>query len=168
MRPRFDVDVDVSIETVFRALKTRADEAGFPLHLGGMHADLRVPMEHEHLFSPTLQIQGIAVEQKRLQCRFSPHPNVWTGFMASYLALACAGTAGLMYGMSQWVLGQAPWALIAVPGAGALIAVVYGAAFIGQGLGSGQMYELRALLDLAVADASDVTRTSPSAAGSHS
>jgi hypothetical protein len=87
--------------------------------------------------------------------RFSPHPNVWTMFMAVYILLALAALGGLSYGMVQYTLGQPPWSLWVAPVAAALFGFVYGATLIGQGLGAEQMYTMRSLIDRACVDALD-------------
>jgi hypothetical protein len=81
--------------------------------------------------------------------RFSPHPHVWTLFMAVYILLAILALGGLSYGIVQHTLGQAPWSLLIVPAAVALSGFVYGATLIGQGLGAEQMYLMRSLVDRA-------------------
>jgi hypothetical protein len=79
--------------------------------------------------------------------RFSPHPNVWTGFLTLYATLFMGGVFGLIFGFSQWSLSMTPWGLVGVPVALALAAFTYGAAFIGQGLGAEEMYTIRSFVD---------------------
>ena len=50
----------------------------------------------------------------------------------------------------QWTVGEPAWMLLGVPASMALIAFVYGAAVIGQGLTADEMYDLRAVVDRAV------------------
>lgn len=59
---------------------------------------------------------------------------MWILFLGIYgiLGMACLGA--LMFGLSQWMAGESPWALVGVPASLALVAFTYGAAFIGQGL----------------------------------
>jgi hypothetical protein len=95
--------------------------------------------------------------------RFSPHPNVWTMFMAVYILLALAALAGLSYGIVQLTLGQPPWGFIFVPVAVALFGFVYGATLIGQGLGAEQMHVMRTLIDRACVDALDAPVGLPTA-----
>ena len=102
-----------------------------------------------HVWSPrlTLHVEASDAGGALLRGRFSPHPNVWTGFMALYGTLGLLGTFGLMFGISQWWLDMTPWGLLAVPLSLLLMAFAYGAAFIGQGLGADEMYMLRSFLD---------------------
>ncbi len=121
------------------------------------HAIVRIVPAHRHFWSPQLELDAqlpdptdeYAPAEPRLLGRFAPHPHVWTLFMAIYGLIAIGGTAGAMWGLSQWTLGLSPWALWAVPAAIFLAAFVYGAVFIGQGLGAEQMYELRSVVDRA-------------------
>jgi hypothetical protein len=83
----------------------------------------------------------------RLHARFSPSSPVWTAFVAIYLALACIGTGAACYGGAQLIMKETPWAFVGVPIVLALAAFTYGAAFIGQGLGSEDMYTLRRFVE---------------------
>ena len=144
------------------------------------HAVLGVREEARHFWSPQLHLEvrlpdaddEDAPPAPQLHGRFSPHPHVWTMFMALYGVLGALGLAGLIAGLSQWTLGDAPWALIAIPVALALGGFVYGATFIGQGLGAEEMYALRSLLDRAIERADQPSersaRTASSAAASRS
>ena len=67
--------------------------------------------------------------------------------MTVYGTLIFVALVGIAYGWSQVMLDRTPWALSLVPGAAVIGGFVYGAAFIGQGLGAEQMYELRAFID---------------------
>jgi hypothetical protein len=82
----------------------------------------------------------------------------------SYGVLFALGLAGLMYAAAELSLGRTPWcaafSLVAL-GVGAF---VYGGAFIGQGLGSSEMYELRTWLDQCLSQASERTRAQPATA----
>lgn len=90
----------------------------------------------------------------QLTGRFSPSSPVWTAFVAIYLALACVAIGAACYGGAQIILGEPPWAFVGVPVALLLAGFTYGAAFIGQGLGSEDMYELRTFVER-VADGVD-------------
>lgn len=153
MRPTFSEPLPVAPDVMLAALeaelaRTDARCIGYVLRDG---ADLRVGKAEAHLWSPTLNVKVRDDEDgRRVMGRFAPHPNVWTTFMAIYGVLVMGGIFGSMYGIAQWMLGRSPWALMAAPVAAALFGFVYGAAFIGQGLGAEQMYVLRAVVDAAL------------------
>jgi hypothetical protein len=114
------------------------------------HAFLQLPTERRSLLSPFLNLElADGPEGSLLVGRFSPAPNVWTGFMAIYVFLALTGLAGLIFGWAQATVDEFAWGFIALPVSLALMVFVYGAAVIGQGLTADEMYELRAFVDRA-------------------
>jgi len=153
MRPRFQVELPHTGTAFLDQLRddlTQSDECQG--NVFRRHAMLQ-PRAGERIFwSPYLNLEVRERDDgAHIVCaRFSPHPSVWTAFMATYAALGFAALAGLVYGGSQAMLGHSPWALLVAPISLALAGFVYGAAFIGQGLGAEQMYELRAVVDRAV------------------
>lgn len=163
MRPELYVDHDDPVGVLKRVADLLGEHAVCSGTVFRKHAVLFMRANERHFWSPYLYLEAQLPDAEdedapaapRLHLRFAPHPNVWTLFMAIYGVLGMVGTLGLMYGLSQWWLGWTPWALAAAPAAVALIGFVYGAAFIGQGLGSAQMYELRALVDRASEDVNE-------------
>lgn len=121
------------------------------------HAVLEVGKDQQHFWSPHLYLEAREDEDapSALHGRFAPHPHVWGMFMAVYGVLLMGGIAGLVWGIAQSMLGEAPWGFAFFPAALALIGFVYGATLIGQGLGAEQMYELRAFVDRAAAKHND-------------
>lgn len=85
-----------------------------------------------------------------IAARFGPDPYVWAFYVLSYGALTIITLFAVIYGIVQWSLGQSPTALYVAPGAAILAGLVFGASFVGQGLGVEQMYFLRASLTDAV------------------
>lgn len=150
MRPTFELPLDADPAVVLQAFDDALAEGRHPVRgtVAPPNADLRVPDDDKHFFSPVLCVR-VREEggQVRLSGRFAPHPHVWTMFIAIYFVLGIGGVAGGVFGISQWMLKQTPWALVAIPISLGLIAFVYGAAFIGQGLGASQMYSLRNWVD---------------------
>ena len=71
--------------------------------------------------------------------------TIETAVLSAICAIAAIGAG--CYGGAQLILGEAPWAFWGVPVAVVLAGFVYGAAFIGQGLGAEDMYELRSVVD---------------------
>lgn len=157
MRPVFRLPLPGDGNAVFDRLTVKLAEADSRLvgQVMPPNAFLRRPDKHSRLLSPHLNLQ-LRTEGDRtvLYGRFSPRPNVWTGFMALFFLIAMLGLGGLVYGLAQLTLGGSAWAIWAAPASLALIAFIYGAAFIGQGLSGGEMYELRAFVEAAIRETS--------------
>lgn len=168
MRPRFEFQLPVTRERWLDALRSLLETHTGPLRgqVFRKHAVVEMRDAERTFWSPYLNLE---VEDEpdgsAIRGRFSPHPNVWTMFMAVYILLAIVALGGLSYGMVQYTLGQPPWAVLIAPAAVALFGFVYGATLIGQGLGAEQMYTMRSLIDrvcveaLGARDDDDVTST---------
>lgn len=120
-------------------------------------AILRLRHSDRHVWSPALYVHVEQDDAGRVlvRGRFSPSSPVWTAFVAIYLVLLCLAMAAGSYGGAQLILDEYPWAFWGVPLAVVLAAFTYGAAFIGQGLSSDDMYRLRAFVDAVVETAGD-------------
>lgn len=110
--------------------------------------ELAITGEELRFWSPQLSADVAADEEggALLTARFGPDPYVWAMYLLAYGALVVTTLIAACWGASQWILGQPPTALLVAPGAAALAGLVYGVSFVGQGLGSEQMYMLRATL----------------------
>lgn len=153
MRPVFEIRLDSPGQNVLRVLDAllKSDAGGVVGQVLPRHAVLQLPPERRTLLSPFLNLELAHDEHGAiLKGRFSPHPNVWTGFLAIYGVLGMLGVLSALYGLSAWWLYGPTIALLGVPASIAAIAFVYGAAVIGQGLTADEMYDLRALVDRAV------------------
>ena len=153
MRPTFDIEVGAEGPTVLERLRDQlaAPDAEFFGQVRSNHAFVRLPEEKSSLLSPHLNLELIdGPEGTVLHGRFSPHPNVWTGFMALFFTIGMLGLTGFVYGLSQYMLDGPGWAMWAAPASLALIAFIYGAAFIGQGLSTDEMFALRAFVECTV------------------
>jgi hypothetical protein len=155
MRPRFEVELDVPVETVFAELARQLARPGAAASGAVLahHVELRVAKDRAHFWSPNLSLEIVDdtdPAMKRLRGRFGPDQSVWMLFILIYAILGMVGVLALMFGTSQWIIHESPSALLAVPACLALAAFVYGAAFIGQGLGAEQMYTLRSFVDDAI------------------
>ena len=152
MRPHFDIPLSGDGSDVLAAVKEGLDASGAPF-VGGVlasHGYLRMPRRERSLLSPNLNLE--LLEERgttTLRGRFTPHPSVWMGFMAVFLVLGMIGLGGLMYGFAQLTLTEreTPWSMLAAPVCGGLIAFVYGAAFVAQGLVQDEMYSMRAWVE---------------------
>lgn len=156
LRPNFETPLKADGDALLTLLAERlaAPDAPFRGQVRKPHAFVRPHREERSLLSPNLNLEVVRGDDGRetLHGRFSPHPNVWTGFMAVFAILGLLGLAGVMYGFAQITVDETPWALLAGPAAAALIAFVYGAAFIGQGLSADEMYTLRSWVDRLVCE----------------
>ena len=84
-------------------------------------------------------------------CRFSPRPDVWTGFMFVYFVMVFLVVFGATLGYVQQVSGEAAWGYSLVPSGLLVIAGIHLASYVGQRLAASQMRELRGRLDQVVA-----------------
>jgi hypothetical protein len=163
MRPTFEIPMVVGHEAVLAHLRRRlCDEGcgadGSVLRAG---AEIHTRDAQQHFWSPTLSVQFEERDGARvLRGRFAPSPSVWMLFIGVYGIIAMGGMAALMYGISQVMLGWSPWAFWGVPASMALGAFVYGAVFIGQGLGAEEMHMQRSVVERAVEDAAREATTS--------
>jgi hypothetical protein len=154
MRPTFEIPMKADGSRTMARIRARLERGSRRVcgQVRGDHAYVQTPPETQSLLSPHLNLELLERDGRTvLRGRFSPRPNVWTGFMAVYGTLACAGFAGLMLGWAQTTVDEYAWGFWLVPGSLALIAFVYGAAVIGQGLTQDEMYVLRNFVDHMVA-----------------
>jgi hypothetical protein len=157
MRPQFDVVITGDARKVLSHLREQLEAPDVEIvgQVHGKHGCVRLPENRRSILSPHLEIELRETEAGTvLHGRFSPRPNVWTGFMALYFFIGMLGLTGLMYGLAQMMVGGPIWMIWAAPASVALIAFIYGAAFIGQGLSTEEMFELRAFVECAVREVS--------------
>jgi len=106
--------------------------------------ELGIDGKENHFYSPQLVVRVSPTGTgSNLEARFGPDPYVWAFYVMGSGGLCVLTFFASMFGIGQWMVGQAPTALLVAPGAGLLAGLVYGASFVGQGLGSEQMYFLR-------------------------
>ena len=129
----------------------------------GRWAELHVPGEEQRIWSPQLSVRiddfdahhRAAGHPTESGCvlfgRFAPRPEVWTGFVFLYGAVAFLTLLGAIFGYVQWASDEPAWgfgaAAIGIPILGAL----HVASWLGQRWSHGQMVELRDILEPVVA-----------------
>jgi hypothetical protein len=171
MRPRFVVVVESEVGAVMSTLRARVESCQPPLvaSFSDHHGVVRIPEARRHFWSPQLDILvesiGEAPNHARVVGRFSPHPPIWLAFVFTYGVLFLLGLSGMMYAAAELSLGRTPWCLVSTVVAAAVGAFVYGATFIGQGLGADEMYELRTWLDQCLAEVRERSRPQPASPG---
>lgn len=148
-RPRFTLSSPLSPHEIRARVNAQIHASA---RLRGIALEERIELSidgPEHNFwSPQLVVRLKANEEggSLLEARFGPDPYVWTLYVLLNAVLLVVTCWALIFSAIQWSLHQEPSALWVAPGAAALGALVYGASFVGQGLGSEQMYFLRATL----------------------
>lgn len=159
MRPTFTLTIDEAPDAIFARISERLARDDCPVSglVARHHVELTTCRARRHTWSPILVVEPDpnAPEGRGLRGRFAPHPNVWTGFMALYGILSMGAIGATMFGLIELRLDMPPWALLGAPLAIVVGAFVYGAAFIGQGLGADEMYEMRSFLDRCVEHRAD-------------
>lgn len=150
LRPRFEIDVRMGPDEVTAALQRALEHesSGVEGFARERHAQINIPHGEHHFWSPELQIEIEPADGgARIIGKIGPHSRVWTMFMAAHAAVAISAGFAVLFGLSQWMLGQAPTGLLAIPAALALHGFIAGAAFIGQGLGADHTFRLRAFVE---------------------
>jgi len=116
--------------------------------VAGDQALLELPDGEKRFWSPRLDIYIIAEENGTVvKGKFGPNAVMWTLIMFFYFLFTFTGLVGLIWGLTQNSLNQAPNAFWLIPLSLLLIGGVYAAARLGQHLGREQTEKLRALLE---------------------
>jgi hypothetical protein len=152
-RPRFEIARSEAPEGLLARLRSalKADRSVRGLVVPPTRVELCLPNEERRIYSPQLTVDVRRSDEGSLvKARFGPDPHVWTMYVALYAVAVFGAFVCLAFGASQWVAGQQPWALYLTPLSLVLAGLVHGAAYVGQGLGSEQMYRVRAFLETAI------------------
>jgi hypothetical protein len=148
-RPRFQLRSALPAAEIRKRVREFVAESS---RVRGVTYDERyeVSMEGEelHFWSPQICVNVKPREDggTDLDARLGPDPYVWTMYVFAYATLTVASVFASVFGLTQWTLGHSPTALYVAPAAAVTAALVYGASYVGQGLGAEQMYFLRATI----------------------
>jgi hypothetical protein len=144
-----DLDVPSVLERLRAALARNPRISGMVLDTG--RVELIFSEEKVRFWFPQLTIDVEAEgDGAVLRARFGPHPHVWTLYVMLYSTSLAVLVGCIMLGISQWMVGSQPWGLYLIPISLILSGLVYGASYVGQGLGSLQMMELRSFVEKAL------------------
>ena len=154
MRPKFYIELPVGADEAIVQLREGLDSP--ELHgvsmVAGRHAELLVDRAERRLWSPRLTVRlDDSPAGSVLRCRFSPRPDVWTGFMFVYFLLVFLVVFGATLGYVQQVSNETAWGFWAIPIGLTLIACIHLASYVGQRLAAAQMRELKERLDSVLA-----------------
>ncbi len=163
LRPRFELELPAPADQAMDRIRESLDSPA--LHDStmsvGRHAEFLVDAAEQKIWSPRLTIRvDDAPGGSTLRGRFSPRPDVWTGFMFVYFLMAFVVVFGATLGYVQQLSGQSPWGYWGIPLGLLVIAGIHLAGYVGQRLGAAQMRELRATLDAVLAAQFDETSDS--------
>lgn len=153
MRPQFDFDVSCDYSQTFQRLSMALDNASSVT--GTVFADsaiLKIPTSETHLWTPQLKV---SVEKSptggcRIHGLIGPRPSIWSLFMASYVAWSFITMMSLVFGSSQAMLSQSPWALWGAPLGITGLLLTYITARVGRRIGRPQSRQLKAFLEASI------------------
>jgi hypothetical protein len=150
LRPKFSVELPVAADEAMTRLREGLEA---PEHPGssmaaGRHAELLVDRSQRKVWSPRLTVRlEDAPSGSTLRCRFSPRPDVWTGFMFLYFVMVFLVVFGATLGYVQQVSDEPAWGYWGIPVGLSIIALIHLASYVGQRLAADQMRELRGRLE---------------------
>ena len=150
IRPTFTVETGLNDESVLNRVKIAvaksADE--YVGQFSDQHAMIAIVEPKRHFWSPWMHLDVRQTElQKQIFCRFSPHPSIWTGFMFSYLAISVISFFAILFGASQQLSGQSPWAYWVLPIAVVISVLLWLSSQAGQRLAHGEMEQMKSLIE---------------------
>ena len=154
MRPKFYIEIPVEADEAIARLREGLDtpELRGVSMVAGRHAELLVDRAERRLWSPRLTVRlEDSPAGSVLRCRFSPRPDVWTGFMFVYFVLVFLVVFGATLGYVQQVSNETAWGYWGVPLGVLVIACIHLAGYVGQRLAAAQMRELKERLDSVLA-----------------
>lgn len=149
MLPTFELETEKTAEEVLHCVReaVRESEGAFEAQFTEHHALINIDQTRRHFWSPWMNLEVRSTESKReVFVRFSPHPNIWTGFMFCYFAIAFLIFFATMFGMSQQLVKQTAWAYGLIP-VGLVIALgLWSASQIGQKLAHAEMRQMKSAI----------------------
>ena len=153
LQPRFEIATELSEHEVAERLRAKLADARSSIVATFIGRRIELVPHHStvRFWSPQLTLDLDETDgETQIRAKFGPHPHVWSMYLAIH-ALGAFGTLGAaVFGLSQHLAGQSPWALWALPISPLLAGLVWAMAFVAQSLGAEQMYALRRLVEDAI------------------
>lgn len=151
MRPRFTLDVGLTLEQVVERLEAEAAEPGCVCRVELFYdtqVEIRIIKEHHHTWSPQLVL---FLEERdgrtSMRGKFGPDGHIWTMFMAGYATAGMIALGGFFLLSSQMMLKGQERSGVWLIAAGVVVSVlVYLLAQVGQRLATPQMELIHALI----------------------
>lgn len=155
LRPTFLLETELSVEEVTRRIRdsfsSQSEDdspTGYHGRFRGDHAMISIDESKRHFWSPFMHVEIRSDETgQTVAGRFSPHPSIWTGFMFTFLAIACLMFFAAIFGVSQQLMGQSPWAYLFVPFGLVVICLLWFVSKAGQKLAHTEMEEMRSRIE---------------------
>ena len=156
MRPTFLLRAPLTTAQLMHCIREHITDSSldYDCQFATHHVIVSLRPAKRHFWSPwmNLEIREIG-DGSEVFGRFSPHPSIWTAIMFSYLAIATVCFFAIMFGVSQQLAGQTPWAYLVIP-IGLLISVgLWIASKAGQRLAFDEMQQMRSIVQNCVANA---------------
>jgi hypothetical protein len=153
LRPRFEIRTEEAAEVLLERIDHRLRSRNCPFigYVVEGRAVIHVPRTRQRLWSAELRVAiGRQGEATVVEGLYAPHPHVWVTYVILLAAVVVGITAAVVFTLVELSLDQRPAALFALPPLLLVGAAAYAMAFIGQGLATDEMDELRTFLDEAL------------------
>jgi len=153
IRPRFKVQVDLSIGQIQNKLNKELDklENNFSANINNLFITLMLPENETEYWSPQLRL---TLEEKEngtlIRGLYGPKPSIWALFFYCYAAFGILGFFAGMYGLVQLSLDMPAPILWTLPALAICSVILYLFSQTGQKLGAQQMFTLHNLFESAI------------------
>ncbi len=145
VRPRFKHLVTTNSEEVEAVIMSAVRSTNYVYTEGFVqgHADLKIPAEERHYWSPQLHVSTEQTDEGTIiRGLYGPNPTVWGMFFFGYLTVGVLFFFAGFWGLTKLTLGHSAEILWALPALAVVALVLYLVAQMGQKLGAEQMYRL--------------------------
>lgn len=154
IRPRFTLDVPGDADALIERVRSAVDDPSRRLvcRVVDRHVDITPVREERKRWSPCLSLEfergGEDEGVVRVRGLVGPHPNVWTMYALSAIALVFLVVTALIVAYAQHAIGESPSsALWWSGGFTGMLAGMYGVSQVGRRLAREQTSELMAFME---------------------